>query len=129
MTAVEKPTHALPVVPPLCSTRRTPEGTPVVSVEGEIDAASATELTTAVAAAVDGAAAGFCVLDLSAVTFLNAAGLAALVSVAGHGERHGLPVRVVVDSNRRVIRPIEVTGLDRSLALFHTVEEALRAHG
>ena len=37
------------------------------------------------------------------------------------------PLRIVVDHTRPVIRPIQVTGLDDVLALFDTVEDALRA--
>lgn len=32
----------------------------------------------------------------------------------------------MVDANRPVIRPIQVTGLDTELALYHTVDEALK---
>jgi anti-sigma B factor antagonist len=37
------------------------------------------------------------------------------------------PLWIVVGANRPVIRPIQITGLDHVLALFHTVEEALTA--
>lgn len=108
-----------------CTTERAADGTPVVSVSGDLDVLSVAELRAAGTAAVDGAVGGFCVMDLSAVTFLNAAGLAGLVAVARYARATGRTARIVVDANRRVIRPIEVTGLDHSLSLFHTVEEAL----
>jgi hypothetical protein len=36
--------------------------------------------------------------------------------------------RIVVDANRTAIRPIQPTGLDQVLTLYHTIEEALIAH-
>jgi anti-sigma B factor antagonist len=35
----------------------------------------------------------------------------------------------VVDANCPVIRPIEVTGLDDVLRLYHSVDEAVKAGG
>jgi anti-sigma B factor antagonist len=35
------------------------------------------------------------------------------------------PLRIVVDSTRPVIRPIEIVGLDGVLALYHDVDAAL----
>ena len=37
------------------------------------------------------------------------------------------PLRVVVDENRPVVRPIEIVGLDNVLALYHSVGDALAA--
>ncbi|MEV0675083.1 STAS domain-containing protein [Actinosynnema sp. NPDC050436] len=125
MTSVQKALSPPPDGALSCTVRRVPDGTPVVEVLGDVDAVTARELRTAGVAAVDDAGGGVCVLDLSAVTFLNAAGLSGLVSVVGHARARGRVVRIVVDSNRRVIRPIEVTALDHALSLFHTVEEAL----
>jgi anti-sigma B factor antagonist len=51
--------------------------------------------------------------------------LQALVDVTQAAQRRREPLRIVVDHNRPVIRPIEVTGLDEVLALFDTVEDAL----
>ena len=65
-------------------------------------------------------------LDLTAVTFLDCAGLTALLDATIHAEDQHRSLRIVVDSNRPVIRPIHLTGLDKTLALFLTVDEALR---
>jgi anti-sigma B factor antagonist len=67
------------------------------------------------------------VLDLTAVTFLDSAGLTALLEATLHAEAHRERLRIVVDANRRVIRPIQVTDLDEVLTLYHTVDEALHA--
>ena len=101
------------------------DGVPVVSVVGELDHDSAQDVGSAVAEAVDRCPT--CVLDLSAVTFLDPAGLTTLVTEAWRAVAQRGRLRIVVDSNRTVIRPLEITGLDRSLTLHHTVEEALAA--
>lgn len=106
---------------------RTTDGTVVVEVSGEVDLDTSPQLRAAIVHCVDQAGNGSCVLDLTTVSFLDSAGLTALL----HGslrarERHG-SLRIVVDSNSPVIRPIAVTGLDLQLALYHTVDEAKHA--
>ena len=97
----------------------------VVRASGEVDLHTAPELETAVAGALDRAGRHPCVIDLTNVTFLSSPGLNALVRAAQRAEREPGPLRIVVDANRPVIRPIELTGLDSILALYHTVDEAL----
>lgn len=107
--------------------RRLPDGVALVEVAGEVDLATAPELADEVCEALEQSETTLCVLDLTAVTFLASAGLAALTEAARQAGRLREPLRIVVDSNRPVIRPIEITGLDRILALYHSVEEALAA--
>ncbi|MDQ3898934.1 MAG: STAS domain-containing protein [Actinomycetota bacterium] len=100
----------------------------VVTVAGEIDAYTVDRLRAAVAAGFDQLRDGeLLVIDLTEVTFLSSQGLQALVEVTLAARRRRAPLPIVVDHARPVIRPIEVTGLDEALALFHTVEDALRA--
>ncbi|QVI25420.1 hypothetical protein KHQ06_24060 [Nocardia tengchongensis] len=54
-------------------------------------------------------------------------GLAVLLKVSRSAEKLQQPLRIVVDSNRPVVAPIEITGLEEFLALYHSVEEALHA--
>ncbi|MGW5051466.1 anti-sigma factor antagonist [Actinokineospora sp. NPDC004072] len=103
------------------------DGILVVEVTGEIDLESAPAVHAAVLAAIDHTAGEPCILDLTAVTFLSSAGLTALLDATTHAEKRREPLRIVVDSNRPVIRPIEITGLDGVLKLYHTVDEALNA--
>jgi anti-sigma B factor antagonist len=119
-----------PAPPPagLRVTHHVVAGTPVVTAAGEIDSDTASTLSDAVKTTLDQAAGRSCVLDLTAVTFLGSAGLTALLDATRHGRARREPLRIVVDSNRPVIRPIEVTGLDEVLSLYHSVEEALEAH-
>jgi anti-sigma B factor antagonist len=107
--------------------RRVVDGTTIVVVTGEVDMHAAPQLSSEVIDTLDHAAGEVCVVDLSVVTFLGSAGLTALLRAAEHAEAGHEPLRIVVDSNRPVIRPLEVTGLDRVLKLYHTVEEALAA--
>jgi anti-sigma B factor antagonist len=98
----------------------------VVMVAGEIDLFTVDRLRAAVAAGFDELRDGeIMVIDLTEVTFLASQGLQALVDVTQAAQRRREPLRIVVDHNRPVIRPIEVTGLDEVLALFDTVEDAL----
>jgi len=65
------------------------------------------------------------VADLTGVTFLASAGLSVL---AEYGQRYArLGSRLcVVATNRAVLRPITVTGLDELLVVCRTQQEALR---
>jgi anti-sigma B factor antagonist len=85
-------------------------------------------LQTAVAQALDDTGAAQVIIDLTAVDFLGSAGLRALLDAqAGCAARKGQPLRVVVDHNRPVIRPLQLTGLDQQLCLYHDVDDALSA--
>ncbi|MFD2416807.1 STAS domain-containing protein [Amycolatopsis pigmentata] len=106
-----------------------PDGVVLIEAAGEVDLSTAPDLVDEVREALDRSETKLCVLDLTAVTFLASAGLAALTEAARHAGRLHEPLRIVVDSNRPVIRPIELTGLDRILALYHSVDEALAAGG
>lgn len=98
----------------------------VVTVAGEIDAYTVGRLRATVAAEFAQLRDGeVLVIDLTEVTFLSSQGLQALVEVTLAARQRCTPLPIVVDHTRPVIRPIEVTGLDGVLALFHTVEDAL----
>jgi anti-sigma B factor antagonist len=121
--------HPEPAQPPagLDIAHRVVGGTLVVAVAGEIDLDTAPVLHAAVTAAIRQTAGAPCILDLTAVTFLGSAGLTALLDATRVSEARREPLRIVVDSNRPVIRPIAITGLDDVLTLYHRVEEALAA--
>jgi anti-sigma B factor antagonist len=107
--------------------RRTVDQATVITAEGDIDLRTAPSLRDAVITTVDQIASGPYVLDLTNVTFLGSAGLTTLLAAHSHVTAQGDVLRIVVDANRPVIRPIELTGLDMTLNLYHTVDEALRA--
>jgi anti-sigma B factor antagonist len=107
--------------PGLRITTRSVGAAQVVEATGEVDLVTAPALRTALADALDEAPGGLCVVDLTGVTFLDSAGLTTLIEV----NQRARSLRVVVGSNRTVIRPIQLTGLDGVLALCATLEEAL----
>jgi anti-sigma B factor antagonist len=112
---------ANPSRPGLRITSHSEGGVRVVEAAGEVDLVTAPALRTALTNALDESPGGPCVVDLTGVTFLDSAGLTTLIEV--NQRAHSL--RVVVGSNRPVIRPIQLTGLDGVLALYGTLEEAL----
>ena len=102
------------------------DGILVLTVTGEIDMDNAPALCDAIIAGIDQRHGEPCILDLTSVTFLGSAGLTALVQATNRARERREPLRIVVDSNRPVIRPIQVTGLDDVLSLYHSIEEATR---
>jgi anti-anti-sigma factor len=94
----------------------------VVSVSGEIDLVTAPALEQAIGAVVaDGPTA--LVIDLSGVDFLGSVGLkilAATYEKLGNSAEFG-----VVAHGPATKRPIHLTGLDKTFALYPTLDEAL----
>jgi anti-sigma B factor antagonist len=68
------------------------------------------------------------VLDLSGVTFLGSAGLAVLAEARNLAVARAVQVRVVAVS-RTVLRPMEVTGLDKVLTVVPDVATAIEQVG
>jgi anti-sigma B factor antagonist len=104
----------------------------VVSVAGEIDIRTTTWFRAAVTDGLKRLAdqntdAGPLVVDLTGVTFLASSGLHALVDAARAAGDRGAPLRLVVNRNRPVVHPIELTGLETLLELYGSIEQAL--HG
>lgn len=101
----------------------------VLLVEGEIDGLTAPRLRGAIGTAFERLNGRVLILDMTQVQFLGSAGLRTLLDSAAEAMHHDgyQPLRVVVDENRPVIRPIEIVGLDNVLALYHSVSDALAA--
>lgn len=99
----------------------------VVAVSGEVDGLTAPRLRAAMRDAFDRLAGRVLILDLTNVEFLGSPGLRTLLDSAHEAMEHPgyEPLRVVVDQNRPVVRPIEIVGLDNVLALYHSVTDAL----
>jgi len=94
----------------------------VVTVGGEIDALTALELATFVAAQL--AAAPLVVLDLDRVQFMGSAGLSALIKVNELAIDENRQLRLVCHSGK-VNRIIDVTGLRERFSFADTVPAAL----
>lgn len=101
---------------------RAEDGTAIVTVQGEVDMASAPQLQ----AALDDAQRGGdpLVVDMSEVGFLGSAGLSVLL-VISEAAAPGAGLRVVVSDAVR--RPIELTGLDKLLSVHESLADALAA--
>lgn len=95
----------------------------VVAVAGELDFAA----VRAVAATMEpvlAAVAGRLVLDLSATTFLDSAGIGLLYDVQAAMTARGVDVRLVVPPGSLISRSLELTGADASLQIHATVQDA-----
>ncbi|WP_279537801.1 STAS domain-containing protein [Amycolatopsis acidicola] len=89
----------------------TPESVVVVA-DGEVDASTAARFKETVADARENGKHADVYLDLTAVTFLDSAGLAALVEVASQCHNADQKLRLVC-TTRAVLNPIKLTGLDQ----------------
>jgi anti-sigma B factor antagonist len=96
----------------------------VVHVRGEVEAMTAPRMAVAVKGAMGEVVDQPVVVDLTGVTFLDSAGLEALVDVTEHGEDRGEILRIVVDHTRPVVRPLQITGLEHRMALYESIDEA-----
>lgn len=99
----------------------------MVVATGELDVLTVPRLREVLAESVRSAEADTLVLDLTEVGFLGSLGLRALVEIAAEAEANGKGLRVVVDSQRPVVRPIMLSGLDRELDLYDSLDDALPA--
>ena len=82
-----------------------------VTVTGEVDASTAPGMRGALLAAVAHGGSGPVRVDLSGVTFLDSAGLAALAAAHRAAQGAGRELRVRCGTARAVVRPLQITGL------------------
>jgi len=99
----------------------------VVRIGGELDLASAPELTEALAK-LDGSTTGRLVIDLSDCEFIDSAGLAAILHGAQELSEAGGSVRIACpEGNLRDL--LRMTAIDQSIPVVATRDEALAALG
>jgi anti-sigma B factor antagonist len=99
----------------------------LVRARGDIDSSTVSELVSKLRIALRMAAdhpARLVIVDLREVTFFGSAGLNAVLDCREDGIAAGTSVRLVAE-NSQVLRPIEVTGLNRVLEVYPTVTDAL----
>jgi anti-sigma B factor antagonist len=97
----------------------------LIRVFGEIDLNTRDDLGQALDTALALSTAPFpVVIDLRRVTFLSSTGLGTLVAAARRARELGCELRLVA-TERAVVRPIELTGLDGELIVRATLAEAL----
>ena len=105
-------------------------GVRLLEVHGELDLSTAIQLEEPLEESVSSPQAAV-VIDLAECTFIDSTGIALIVrawqrvdGTAGNGGEGGL---VLCCQNEQVRRVLEVTGLEHSLRVFATREEAVAA--
>ncbi|MCU0312388.1 MAG: anti-sigma factor antagonist [Acidimicrobiales bacterium] len=96
--------------------RSAPE--PQVTASGEVDAYTADALEQALTEARSGEGSPVLRLDLHDISFMDSTGLRVLVATNNELERTGGRL-VLVNPSRGVLRLLDLTGLDGSLAVEH----------
>jgi anti-sigma B factor antagonist len=99
----------------------------VVRVAGEIDLGTASQLSDYALAAIQDEGPAV-VLDLSQVSFMDSTGLKVLIAVQRRAELAGGNLRLAAVP-RPVMRVLTITGLDRTFAIYDTVEAATAGKG
>lgn len=106
------------------------DGVRLLEVNGELDLSTATQLEGPLEEAVSSPQAAV-LIDLTDCTFIDSTGIALIVRAwqrvdggAGNGGEGGL---VLCCQNEQVRRVLEVTGLEHSLRVFQTRDEAVAA--
>jgi anti-sigma B factor antagonist len=95
----------------------------VLALSGEIDAHSAPRLGSRLFALAEEGKTGV-VVDLSEVTFIDSTGLGVLLNALKRFSlRHAR--MVLVCPTERLLRPFQIAGLARHLAIFETRDQAL----
>ena len=101
-----------------------PDGWRVVTIRGAVDLYETPGLKSLLLDAV-AAGGGHAIVDLTAVTFLDSGGLAALLGAHRKSVRMGGRL-VVVNVDADIARTFAVTGLDDVLPIAATVDDACR---
>lgn len=100
----------------------------LVRVKGSVDSSTVDEVTAHLNAALKLAEthpARLVVVDLQAVDFFGSAALNAMLECHDAGKEAGTSVRLVADHDH-VLRPIQVTELDRIVDIYPTLSAALQ---
>jgi anti-sigma B factor antagonist len=95
----------------------------VVHISGEIDMTSRGAVERVLTRTVDGRPEAV-VVDLSGVTFFGSSGLQMLAEARAHAAANAVPLRLVA-SSRKVLRPLEITGMTTAFPVYASVAEAV----
>lgn len=104
--------------------RQMVDGTPVVAAPAEIDITTADQLHTALLQATRGAHPTI-VVDLTRTRFCDSAGLHTLIRAHKRAHAEGGELRLVIPAAGSVPRIMTLTGIDRSIPCFASLNEAL----
>jgi anti-sigma B factor antagonist len=95
----------------------------VVTVAGEVDITNAEGLRDALLSALNAGAAGL-IADMTQVTFLDSAGVTALVRAARRASATDATLRLAVTA-QAVLRVLSLVGIDRLIPVYPSVAEAM----
>ena len=119
------PPHGPSLEPPYRFDTTVPgDGVIVARISGDLDYLCAPQLRRRLLDQVD-ASCRLLVVDLTGVTMLSAAAMEMLLAVDVLAAARSCELRLVA-SNRAVLRPLSLTGLDERLAVHGTLADALR---
>lgn len=99
----------------------------VVSVSGEIDVFTAPQLREVLMAAIEGGSRRM-IVDLEGVEFLDSTGLAVLVAGLKRVREAGGDLHVVCTRDH-ILRVLELTGLDKVLAVHASLDSVTPPNG
>ena len=99
-------------------------GVAVAHVEGEIDASNVKWVESRLRALLTNRSDGL-VVDLSATTYLDSAGIALWFALAVDLRQHQQQLHLVVVDGSPIARMVTLTGLDETVPTHPTLEEAL----
>jgi len=97
------------------------EGALVIGVTGDLDLATSSRFTDALAAAT---ASPHVVIDLTSCTFLDSSGVRAVVQALREITDGGRRVDVVAAS-AAILRVLEITGVDRAVSVHPSLDDVL----
>lgn len=103
----------------------TPPSAVVVSLPGEIDLTNAGE-TLALITAAFGPSVTVVIADLSVTRFCDSAGLRHLLQAHQHAADAGVQLRLVIPPRGPVGRVVELTGINRHVAVYPTLQLAAK---
>lgn len=102
----------------------TADSIPLVSVVGELDAIAAPQLDNVLAPLLAGDTGAGLVLDLAGVTFMDSSGLGVCIKAIKGVRANSGEVALVV-TTPRVLKVLEITGIDKAVTVVDSVADAL----
>lgn len=111
----------------VAATEQLDSGTPVVSVTGEVDLATAPALAETLHSVADDRL-GELIVDLTGCSFLDSRGLSVLAATNGRLERSNRRLSLVV-SNPSVLRIFQITHYDELFEIHPSLDEAVNGNG
>ena len=99
----------------------------VFKLRGSLDIATSPTVRAALSDATEKGTKGI-IVDLTHLEFLDSTGLGALIGAHRRAAERGESLRLIV-SEGPIARLLNITGLVRVLAVFHTLEDAMSNRG